>query len=459
MSPMELEIQLQRHGAEPLWRQIAQAVQEQIRHGRLHAGDKLPPARELAARLAINVVTVVTAYRHLAADGWVDSRVGSGTYVSPPFSDPVTASPVAIPDAEKLFPVDALKRIMNHVLDTEGVQAFAYDEVAGYEPLRQTIRDYLMQNGFAPGRDEIVIFSGAQQGLSILVRVLVQRGDWVLVERPTYPGILRLLQRAGAQIEAVDLDRDGPDLRACAQIFRTRPVRLMYTMPVYQNPTGICYAGERQRQLLQLCREYGVTVIEDDAMSDLDFGRGRGQPLRLLSGPDGNVIYLKSFSHLMLPGFRLGFCLAPVKQAAAVVRAKEEADLFTSGFFQRVLRQFLEQGYFAVHLKRLEAVERKRFNAALRTAEEILEPAGFIILPPAGGTRLWCQLPPGTDPRRCFPECVRQEIKVQPGAEFAVDDSTAGGCCLSFDRLSSPEWRQTLVKLKEIAAVTGGRLA
>jgi len=173
-------------------------------------------------------------------------------------------------------------------------------------------------------------------------------------------------------------------------------------MPVYQNPTGVAYHGVAKRRLLALCREHGVLLLEDDARSDLDYGRGRQASLRALATRDEaqQMLYLKSFSHLLLPGFRLGFCLAPERLLPALRQAKAEADLFTSGFFQRVLTQFLEEGALTAWVRELEERERRNFKRALAAARRRLAPLGIRWIEPAGGDTLWCQLPAGVAPRR-----------------------------------------------------------
>jgi len=451
MELLNVPIQIDPADRRPRYRQIAEAVQAQLRDGQARAGLKLPPARLLAARLKVNPGTVVQAYRFLTAEGWVESRVGSGTFVCERLEDPAPAKPALEERLPELFPTATLKRVISHILNTDCARAFSYDDIAGYPPLLESLRSYLRSAGIEAGEDELVIFSGAQQGLSVIVQALLQRGDWVLVERPTYPGILRLLQRVGAQVEAVDLGADGPDLRACERILRTRPVRLFYTMPVYQNPTGICYSADKKRALLDLCATHGVTLVEDDSLSDLDYGSGRPLPLRAVAGAGHDLLYLKSLSRLLMPGFRLGFCLTPPATAARLRRAKEEADLFTSGFFQRVLHLFLRHGYLAEHVRRLETSERRHFRAALNTAHRVLDPAAFRLLEPAGGPRLWVQLPPGVDPARFAMLCIERHLPATPGAEFAPDGSTAGWLSLLFGHVRIPDWERQLRGLRDAA--------
>lgn len=431
--------------------QIEAAVRQGILGGTIPAGAKLPPARILARELGINPVTVVTAYRHLTATGLTASRIGSGTYVCQPLSGTAPAAAAPAPEhllpEEAAFPTAAIKRIMTHILDTEGARAFGYDDGGGYEPLQRALRRLLTDTGVALDGRELVIFSGAQQGLSVIIHALVQRDDWVLVERPTYPGILRLLQRAGARLACMDMTADGPDLRACERLFKTRPVKLLYAMPTYQTPTGLCYGAAARRRLLELCREHGVMLVEDDARSDLDYGHGRRPPLVCEARTTDALLYLKSFSQLLMPGFRLAFCLAPKPVAAVLRQAKQETDLATSGFFQRVLYYFLENGYCQEHVARLETGIQKHFRQALAAARRELLPGGFRILPAEGGGYLWVQLPAGTESRAFLRGCIERQVRILPGADFAPDASADDCFALPVGRLPPPELERTLAEL------------
>ncbi len=431
--------------AEPVYRQIAGQFAGQIHSGRLPAGTRLPAARELACRLRVNSVTAVTAYRHLARQGLVVSRVGRGPHVAGPTDGGGSAG---------RFPLAVLKRIMDGVLERDAEAAFAVADGLGHEPLRAAIRRYLEAQGIALAGTDVAVFSGAQQGLSVLVRLLVQRDDWVLVERPTYPGILRLLQGVGARVESVEVGPAGMDPRAVERLFRTRPFRLAYVMPVYQNPTGVAYAVTAKRRLLALCREHGVLLLEDDARSDLNYGHGRHVPLRALARRDEvrQLLYLKSFSHLLLPGFRLGFCLAPERLLPALRQAKAEADLFTSGFFQRVLAQFLDEGALAAWVGDLEARERRNFKRALAAARRRLRPLGIRWIEPAGGDTLWCQLPAGLASLRFLSLAQVAGVPVMGGNEFVTDGTMADYFRLNFGGLTAAAWERVLA---EVAAAVG----
>jgi len=408
--------------------QIVQALTAAMAGGELAAGARLPSTRMLARQLGVNPLTVAAAYRRLAAAGLVAARVGSGTRVSPLAALPPppagggggAGDPVAA-----RFPLERLRRIMDQVLATAGAAAFGYDDPGGLPEFKAAVCAYLAGRGIAAAAERLVVISGAQQGLSVLVQALIRRGDWVLVERPTYPGMLRLLQRAGAQVEGVDLTPEGPDLRVVERLFQTRPVRLFYTMPAYHNPTGFCQPPAVMDRLLELCRRHGVTLVEDDAGSDLDYGLGRPPGFAQRAAPGDDLIHLKSFSQLLLPGLRLGFCLAPERTAALLRQVKQESDLMTSGFFQRVLCQFLANGWFDDWLRELEALERERFAALLAVAAGLRE-AGFQVAPSRGGLRLWVRLPPGTAAERFLATATARALPVRGAAEFATDGAALG---------------------------------
>ncbi len=443
----------------PLYIQLADGLECEMREGRLAAGQRLPSARDLARRHGTTPVTVNQAFRRLRARGLVVSRVGSGTYVSgcAASAPPVRARAAFLhldrrePPAS-LFPTDVVRQIMDRILDEEGGEAFAYGEPGGDAALKEVLTSDLVEAGFGISERAVVVFSGAQQALSLLFRVWLQRGDWVLVERPTYPGVLRLLQQVGARVESVEVGPEGPDLERLAQALAVRPVRLLYTMPVYHNPTGICWSPERKRRVAELCAERGVLLVEDDALSGLDFGQGRPQALAACAPACRNIAYVRSFSMILMPGFRLGFCLAPRDLANTLTRAKEQADLLTSGFFQRVLCRFISAGHMRRHLGVIEPYYRALFGRAVAAATEILGGAGFRLTPGAGGPSLWCRLPDGVSGDRFQRHCIAAGVGVVPGEQYSVDQSTADGVGLAFSRLRTEEWIDGLQRVASAAA-------
>jgi DNA-binding transcriptional MocR family regulator len=443
----------------PLYIQLADGLERDLRAGRLAPGQRLPSARELARRHGTTPVTVNQAFRRLRTRGLVVSRVGSGTYACGAAAGPPRAHAKGAflhldrrePPAS-LFPADDIRQIMDRILDEEGGEAFAYGDPGGDAALKEVLSGELVAGGFGISERDVVVFSGAQQALSLLFRVWLQRGDWVVVERPTYPGVLRLLQQVGARVEAVDVGAEGPDPERLAQALSLRPVRLVYTMPVYHNPTGLCWSAERKRQVAALCAARGALLVEDDALSGLDFGQGRPQALAACAPGCRDIAYVRSFSMILMPGFRLGFCLAPRALANTLVRAKEQADLLTSGFFQRVLCRFISAGHMRRHLEVIEPYYQGLFRRATAAANEILGAAGFRLTRGVGGPSLWCRLPDGVPGELFQRYCISAGVGVVPGEQYSVDQSTADGVGLAFSRLRTEEWIDGLQRVAGAAA-------
>ncbi len=453
---------LRRDGEVPLYVQMAERLARAIAEGELKPGERLPAGRDLAKLAGTTPVTVSQAFRRLRDKGLAVSRVGSGTYVAGMAAP--QAAPAAIPDfihcdrrepPASLFPTEVVRRIMDRILDEEGGEAFAYGEPGGYGPLREVLLAQLVDEGFATANRDLVVFSGAQQALSLLLRSHVQPGDRVLVERPTYPGMLRLLERTGARVEMVDTGPGGPDPERIGQLLRFRPVRLFYTMPLYHNPTGVCWSPDRQRHIARLCEENGVTLVEDDALGVLDYGAGRQRPPSVTVPACRSTVHIRSFSLLLMPGFRLGFCLAPRDLANSLKRAKEQADLLSSGFFQRVLCRIISEGHLKRHLAVIEPYYRDLFQQALAVAKQTLEPAGFAICPPLGGPSLWCRLPAGIAPAAFQRACIRQGVGIRPGAGYALDEATADSFALEFGHLPPRHFAAACERLRAAGANPG----
>jgi DNA-binding transcriptional MocR family regulator len=444
--------------AVPVYVQLADGIERAIRSGLVPPGAKLPSARTLAREQGTTPVTVNQAFRRLRSRGLVVSRGGSGTYVSGSVSAPAApAAPGSFLHLDRreppasLFPADVVRQIMDRILDEEGGEAFAYGEEGGDRALKDVLTAELVDAGFGTSERDVVVFSGAQQALSLLLRAWLQRGDWVLVERPTYPGMLRLLQEAGARVEAVDIGPAGPDPARVAHLLSVRPIRLFYAMPVYHNPTGICWSAECKRRVAELCAERGVLLVEDDALSGVDFGQGRPRALAACVPACRGIFYIRSFSMILMPGFRLGFCLAPRDLANTLKRAKEQSDLLTSGFFQRVLCRFISEGHMRRHLSLIEPYYRGLFARATAAAAEQLGEAGFRLTRGSGGPSLWARLPDGVAGGLFQRHCIREGVGVVPGEHYSTDQSTADGVGLAFSRLGHGEWVEGLHRVARAA--------
>ncbi|MGI8689668.1 MAG: PLP-dependent aminotransferase family protein [Thermomicrobiales bacterium] len=467
-----MEISLDREHTTPLYRQIVTQVIARIEDGSLPIGTLLPAERKLAAHLNVNRTTVVTAYRDLVATGMVEARVGRGTWVSdavmdganvpPPLAwqtlfspaaerlrDPVmrdmlaamgrpgTISLGAGAPAPELFPVALFRRAMDEALDMHGPDLFVYGAVQGWLPLREALVEWMARGGIRTTAEQVVVLHGSQQGLDLIARVLLEPGDAVVVESPTYLGALSVFRGAGARLLPVALDEDGMRMDLLEQILARHRPKFIYTLPTYQNPTGVTMPLARRHALLALAARYGVPTIEDDPYGDLHYG---DEPPPRLAALDrrGLVIYLSTMSKLFLPGLRLGWLAAPPPVAEAVTLARQNSDVHPNSATQHILHTFLTRGWLAEHVAALRPAYQSRRDAMLAALDR-MAPAGMTWSEPVGGYFLWCHLPSGMRAEALAIEAAREGVSFVVGTAFSPSGNARDAIRLNFTGASEDE--------------------
>jgi DNA-binding transcriptional MocR family regulator len=459
-------LRLDRDSRTPLYLQIRNQLREMILDGTLSEGSRLLPERKMAAALGVNRSTVVNAYRELAADGLVEAHVGRGTTVCrPPLGeasdsesaahpfvyaqgealvwgeyfvprpeegrDPLLRDLMALltrPDtisfaagipAPELYPLDDFRQAMTHVLNTAGHTLLQPCPVEGYYPLRQIIARRMTRRGATLRAENILIVTGSQQGLDLIARAFLRTGDEVVVEAPSYLGALQIFSAAGARLLSAPLDRKGMRLDILENILiRYRP-KLVYTLPIFQNPSGRTMAPKRRLRLLELAHRYRVPIVEDDPYGELYYTDQPPSPLLALD-QDGYVIYLSTFSKILFPGLRLGWVAAPRPVIERLSQIKQLADLHCSTLIQGAVHEFCQRGALDKHLDRVRGPYRQRRDAMMAMLTEH-GPAGLGWDAPQGGFNLWCRLPPGLKARQLMAEAARQSVALVPGEVFYPD--------------------------------------
>jgi DNA-binding transcriptional MocR family regulator len=443
-------LRLYREDDSPLYMQAADAVYARIQDGSLRPGDRLPSVRRFADELGINPATVVAAYRILARDGVLESRRGSGAYVATGL-DPEQlkllnpSSPLAghLPSTsgegretseghgivhdlainappKDLFPLDDIKRFLAMAVDIDAGQAFEYQVPAGYGPLRHVLAEmHALMLGSVVTADSIHIVSGAQQGLDLVARVILRRGDLAIVETPGYRGAADAFLARAARVEAVAVGPHGIDLDQVERLARSRPLRLVYVNPSFQNPSAAVYSAANRQELARLAEQHGFYIIEDDLMGDLAFDGLVPAPVRAYD-TSGHVLYLKSFSKSLMPGLRIACLEAPATWTGRLESAKRTIDLSANGLMQRVLYLAIATGRYQEHLR----AARLRYQNALQQFCNVLDTVrqhGLTWEYPAGGLNLWLGLPPGLDSRQAASRCLKAGCLVAPEAEFRLE--------------------------------------
>jgi DNA-binding transcriptional MocR family regulator len=446
----------------PLYRQLGSYLQRLIEEGDLHAGDRLPPTRELAGQLGLNRTTVSAAYDLLETEGLIRGEVGRGSYVcevKPRRSEPLNWSRALTPSAstgsggsssdvainfsssrpsEKLFPLEDFRQCCREVLEGRDLKALMQlGSPRGYEPLRKYILDRAIAAGTARDTDDILITNGCQQALDLLRRALVHAGDKVAVEEPVYPGVRNLFLEAGAELIGVRVGEDGIDLDSLARAFEAGAKTLVVT-PSFQNPTGATIPSELRPRILAMARAADAVVIENDIYSELAYSATPEAPR--LKQLDANVILLGSFSKIAFPGMRVGWILAPRQVIARVTELKQLSDLHTDHLSQAFLLRFAESGALERHQRHVIAAGREKLKAVEQACRRYLTGCSFHV--PAGGMNIWIDLPKGLDAVSLRGLAQQAGVDYLPGRYFSVSRSLDSGLRLSFAGLEPNEIRK-----------------
>ncbi len=448
-----MRIPLDRQSEVPLYKQIESHFRAGILSGNLSPNTRLPAIRTLAQDLGVNRITIENAYAGLEADGLIASRVGSGTYVLPLHSLPaISASRTqdtwpqwqqdlqikdnfrvsqipqgasidsqridfssGIGDAQ-LFPADEFRKVLQSVIRRDGIAALEYGDSHGYAPLRSTIAKVLASQGLQVHPDDILITSGSQRSIALVSQLLVKLGETILVESPTYARALELFDTLDFEIVGIPIDEDGMRVDLLEDLLQQHDPKLIYTIPNFQNPSGTCLSGQRRRQLIAIANRYNIPILEDDFVGDLRY-EGRAQPTLKALDPGGNVIYISTFSKMLMSGLRVGFLVAEGPVFAKLAEFKYLNDLATSNLIQRALQAFVSIGRYQSHLRKSRQIYRRRRDLMMDSIKRHL-PEGVTFELPLGGLFAWLKLPDQVSSLDLLPLAHQEGVTFCPGTEF-----------------------------------------
>src|SRR5512143_3693718 len=333
--------------------------------------------------------------------------------------------------APEVFPIKEFQEACNVVITKQGAQALQYSTTEGYLPLREMIASHSSRYMPEVTADNILITSGSQQALDFLGRLFINRGDYIVVESPSYLGALQAWNAYGAQYISVRADEGGMVVDELEAALRVGP-KFIYVLPNFQNPSGSTLTLDRRRKLIELADKYGVPIVEDDPYGQLRF---EGENIPSLVGLDGeyrgknggcysgNVIYLSTFSKLLAPGLRLAWVIAPTEVIRRLVMTKQAADLHTASFNQYVAYEVGKGGFLDEHVKFIRQVYRQRRNVMLEMMDEMF-PHEVTWTRPQGGMFLWGIMPEKLDAAEVLKVALERKVAFVPGGSF---HATGGG--------------------------------
>src|SRR6202007_2712978 len=327
--------------------------------------------------------------------------------------------------APDVFPVERFAEACRKVLAEHGAQALQYSATEGYQPLREIIARNIARYGIYAKAENVLITSGSQQALDLIGKLLINPGDRIVVEAPTYLGALQAFNVYGAQYVPVPVDEDGLITDQLDASLRTGP-KFMYVLPNFQNPAGVTLSEGRRHELVLLADKYGIPIIEDDPYGQLRYEGDHLTPLVVLDREHlrghqgysiGNVIYLSTFSKTLAPGLRLGWIVAPPEVIGKLVQLKQGADLHTSTFVQIVAYEVARDNFLDEHVKLIRRVYRERRDVMFDALTQYFPPE-VTWTRPKGGLFLWVTLPEGMDAQKLFETALRENVAFVPGDCF-----------------------------------------
>jgi GntR family transcriptional regulator/MocR family aminotransferase len=467
-----------------LYRWLYEELRSTILAGRLHPGARLPATRDLAAEYGISRPTIVTAFEQLRSEGYVEGKVGSGTYVSKTLPDELLQAPRAksvagtrrrgIPlsayarrlrpltrtdsrparafrasqPALDVFPASLWAQVAARRLRRVSARLLAGGEALGYRPLREAVAEYLnTSRGVKCTADQVLIISGVQQALDRTAHLLVDAGDPVWMEEPGYPGAAVVFRAVGARICPVPVDSEGLNLDAGRRRWQQGKVgpRLVYVTPAHQFPLGVTMSLSRRLSLLEWARRSRTIIFEDDYDSEYRYS---GRPIPALQGLDraAVVIFAGSFTDVLFPALRLAYLVVPSDMVDIFAAAESVSTHHPPLIDQAILCDFIREGHFARHVRRMRELYAERLSVLMESARERL--GGLLEIPAVeAGLRTVGWLQGGILAERAAQAAAKYDVEVVPLSRYAYGRARRDGIVLGFAAVGASELRRGVEQL------------
>lgn len=411
--------------------QIFDQITELINSGALVVGTKLPSSRELAKTIGVNRTTIIKVYDELWVQGYIESTPGSYTTVRKRQPVISTMADGAKDDRPSLtiyhdhlnLPYDPMMHYlengksiekgkinflqlspdtrlldrkhvnasMRNALNATDINPFSFTDARGYIPLRQEILRHMKLHSIHSGDSDILITNGSLQSLQLIFQVFSKPGDYIVVENPTHSIMLLFIKIFQLNIIDIPITSEGIDLTILKKILREKPVRFVYTMPTYQNPTGISMPQHKREELLRLCSGKDCLIIEDSIEEEMKYSGKAYLPVKSIDTKE-QVVYLGTFTKLMAPGLRIGWIIASPECIKKLTVVKSIFEISSSSINQLFLYNFLRQGAFDLHLRKTVRIFKKRMKVAVNAMKKYIPAEKVAWTEPNGGYMIWVKL-------------------------------------------------------------------
>lgn len=479
-------INIDKTSKQPLFQQVFEQLKQMIESGILCPNEQLPSTRKLAEMLDVHRTTIYRAYEELWAAGYIEASTGSysrvrernlrkntsgngeNSLINWPeiMAEPINLLPELhrlrsgiqpgiidfaplSPDSD-LLPVEDFRRCINHVLLNEKAGLLQYGSPLGYQPLREYLANQMRQHGISTQTDHIMLTNGMQNGIDLILKTLTNPGDCIITEAPTYKSALYLTNYLGLKVVGIPMAAEGMNLEMLELEIKKRHPKLIYTMPTFQNPTGLSTSQTHRERLLALCEKYRVPLVEDGFEEEMKYF---GKAVLPIKSMDKNqvVIYLGTFSKVLFPGVRVGWIVAPPVLIEKMGSMKYVSELSGSPLVQAAVYQFCQQGFYELHKKRLHRVYRKRMQATLQACREFLSPELVHWSKPDGGYLLWVSVKNNKETETEFlVRLTAAGVNVTPGRQFFPDATDGIHFRLSIAHRKEEEIREGIRRIGKV---------
>jgi GntR family transcriptional regulator / MocR family aminotransferase len=483
MARWDFALDLDRRAGVPLFLQIARALTDDIRRGRLRPGDSLPGTRTLAHSLGVQRLTVVSAYDEMVAEGWIETHAARGAFVSTALPDPqprdirskaharagvprspgfdvppgpAAEMPYSVPLGALLFapnrpdvrliPDDLVARAYRRALKSAGHVLLSYGRPQGHERLRAAVARMLSETrGLTANADDVFITRGSQMGLALVARALVKPGDVVAVEALTYMPAVEAFRVHGARVVPIPVDKEGLRIEPLQKLAEAGGLRLVHVTAHHQFPTTVTLSAARRLRLLDLARTHRVAVIEEDYDHEFHY---QGRPVLPLASTDawGVVVYVSTFSKVLAPAMRIGYVVAPPPLVASMVAHRLLIDIQGDRVLEHALAELIEEGHVQRHIRRVRREYAARRDVLMAELHRRLGDA-IRFEAPAGGIGLWIESVADGDIDAWAARARDRGAVIVTARELAVDHRPRPFARLGFASLNREELAEGVRRL------------
>ncbi len=479
-------VTIDRKSGDALHKQIAKQIESMIKNQALKDGDILPSTRALSVHLEVNRTTVCKAYEELWSLGYIESRPGSYSRIrnrpditnskninetginwyeklSPSYkrmSEKMASGGIQSPQNCKIdfttlssdpayWPVEEFRKSINRILQSDPETAMSYEDPRGNMEFRKELSKYLGRHQIYISEKNILVTNGSQDAIDLVLKALLHPGDTVICSEPTYCYLPSLVACNGGTTAPIPLTDSGMDIHALEEILENNNCSLLYTMPCFQNPSGLSISQKNREKLLELCSRYNVPILEDGFLEELKYHGETILPIKSMDS-SGIVIYVGTFSKILFPGLRTGWIAASPKLIDRLAEIRRVTRLSGNPLIQMALTDFLKQDKFEYFLKKIHTRYRERINAAMKAARRHLSLDYVRYTKPSGGYTflVYWDNPPISE-KQFLSELLRKGVAVSPGSLYFQNPSRNICVRISLSKILPEEIEQGIKIISE----------